>query len=274
VQFAYHSIHHSPMMGGATALEDVLDATVAAGFGLIGLDMQAIDAFTAHGATVQDLAERLVALGLRCCDLVVLVVGPHHDEALEAARRMATVARVLGPQHCVTAVDATIDHELLCTLRDVAGIVSDAGGRLAIEYASYVQLSTLRQTVEVCDAIGWDRAAVLLDSFHCFRTSTPYDEIQALDASQIAFVQFSDAHLPPVADVLDDSRNRRLIPGRGDLPLHRFVEVLGRTGFDGIVVPEVLSSAIRSGSPYESAPALQRALDEYWPRVIQARVTQ
>ncbi|HEU0170317.1 MAG TPA: hypothetical protein VFR26_02675 [Acidimicrobiales bacterium] len=80
----------------------------------------------------------------------------------------------------------------------------------------------------------------------------------------IALVQVADARLPLGDDVVDASRNRRVLPDAGDLDLAAFVATVDATGFAGPVSPEVLSAHVRSTAPAEFAPAALAAVRALW----------
>jgi 4-hydroxyphenylpyruvate dioxygenase len=77
-------------------------------------------------------------------------------------------------------------------------------------------------------------------------------------------VQFCDAVAAPAVDIIDDSRNRRLVPGDGELPLRQFVDAVREIGFDGTVAAEVLSASVRSSDPRTVTRAIHDAMADYW----------
>jgi len=123
---------------------------------------------------------------------------------------------------------------------------------------------TLEAAVAVCDAVGWDRIGLTLDSLHTFRSGTDLATVAALDASQIALVQFSDAAGGTPADLAEESRHRRRVPGEGDLDLHAFAAAVRATGFDGPVSAEVLSDELRAHDRHEVAARMHAAMAAYW----------
>lgn len=265
MDLAFHSIHFSPMFGASVPLVDTLAAAQSAGFGHIGLDVPSIEEFLDTGASLEDLRDALTAHDLTCTDLVVLVVGPDRRAALDRAERISEIAAIIRPELCVLAVAEPVDWaDLVTTVRDCASLLSSVGVRLAVEYSAYTHLSNLGDAYRLCDEVGWERAGVLLDSLHVFRAGTSWEELAALRSGQVSMVQFSDALAVRPADLVDDSRNARRLPGDGELPLRQFVRAVRATGFDGPVAPEVLSSAVRQGDPGQFAHAIHRALVEYW----------
>ena len=56
----------------------------------------------------------------------------------------------------------------------------------------------------------------------------------------------------------------RLLPGAGDFDLVAFVEAVSRTGFDGVVSPEVLSDDVRAMGPGAFTRKVLAASAPYW----------
>src|SRR5688572_12907355 len=265
MQIAFHSVQFSPMFGGTTRLVDVLSAAQSAGFRNVGLDTASIRAFVESGGRVDEIRREFDTRQLCCTDLVYLALEPDRSAVMAAAQHLAELADVLSPTLCVVAVTEAMEHAAVVRLaRSCATILGKRGMRLAVEYAPYAALSDLERSWRLCDAIGWDRAGILLDSLHFFRSGTKWDELAALDGAEIAMVQFSDAPATRPNDLVDESRNHRLIPGDGELALARFVTAVRNTGYDGLVSTEVLSASLRTSDPVRAARRLHDSLSAYW----------
>jgi sugar phosphate isomerase/epimerase len=241
MQLPFHSLHFTPLFGGTASLLDVLAGAAAGGFRSIGLDLWSIDAHLATGGTAASVRRALDEKGLQCTDLAVLLVTADRPSTMATATRIAEFADVLGGSICGVAVPSVVDRAAMVrTLRDCASVLTDHGMRLAIEDTPYSPVGTLEHAFDLCEAIGWDRAGIMLSSLHVARTGTSYDDIRNLDASRIPLVQFSDASAAQEPDIITDSRHFRLLPGDGKLPLYQFVAAVRSTGFDGVVAAEVL----------------------------------
>jgi sugar phosphate isomerase/epimerase len=266
VDLAFHSIHYSPFFGGTTPLMDVLTATAAAGFRHVGLDLWSIDAYLDGGGTLHAMSDELDQLGLKCSDLLVIALDGDCAQAVGTARRMASLADLLDTGLCGIAVTEEQDGpETVKAVNECASVLSGHGVRLAIEFTPYSALTTLPDVRSLCEKVGWDRIGIMLDSLHVARSGTPPAEIVALDAGQIALVQFADAAAATPTDMRDDSRNQRKVPGEGDLPLHDFAATVRATGYDGTIAAEVLSDEIRGGDPRLDARRIHDALSTSWP---------
>jgi sugar phosphate isomerase/epimerase len=261
---SFHSLHYSPMFGGRAALVDVLDAAAAAGFTSMGVDLASVAA-AGRDARLGELGSAFRDRGLRCSDVAVIVVAADATATLQSARACVEVAEQLSAPTCVLAVRDVIDwSSLLATSRECASMVEAAGARLAVEFLTYSPIATLEQAMQLCEGIGWARAGLLLDSLHVSRTGTDLASIRALKGGQIQLVQLSDAPSARPADLVDESRNRRLLPGQGGLDLGAFVEAVKSTGYDRDVGAEVLSSVLRAEDPVTVAVAMKAALQRTW----------
>jgi sugar phosphate isomerase/epimerase len=253
------------MFGGAVPLLETLSAAHQAGFEYIGLDVPSVEAFVGQGASLGDLADALSAQHLTCTDIAVLVLEGDGDAVAASARRIAEIASAVPTLFCVLAVRDDLEwNQLVRTGRTCGSMLAGVGLRFAVEFSAYTPLATLADAVRLCEDIGWDRAGVLVDSLQFFRARTGWDELATLDPAQVAMVQFCDAVVTPAVDIVDDSRNRRRIPGDGELPLRQFVDAVRQIGFDGPVAAEVLSASVRTSEPYAVTRAIHDALTAYW----------
>ena len=266
MQLASHTIQFSPLLGGNTGLDEVLGATALAGFDAVGIDIGIIDAYLLSGGTVAGVAAALSSHGLSCTDVVFLPVGADDAVTVALTRRVGALAAAVGAPLCVVGIVASLRRdELDDRVARCATMLTEQGVRMAVEFTPYGELTSPAGARRVCDAVGWDRAGLLLDSLHTFRGGTALADVAALAADEIALVQFSDAAGPPPDDLAAESRHRRLLPGEGDLPLREFVGAIRETGFDGTVAAEVLSDDVRRSDAVGFSKALRAALDDHWP---------
>jgi sugar phosphate isomerase/epimerase len=242
----------------AWPLDAVLDGAAAAGFAAVGLDHYTT---AAHGR-IDDLGAMLTARGLRCTDVGVLPLG--EQDVVAAAERLARAAAVTGASLCIAAFygpapDAVRD------LRASAKILAAAGVRLALEFTAYGELRSLPAAIDLCDAVGWDRCGLLVDTWHFFRGGAPWPLLRGLDGEQIALVHVNDG--PPASDLdpVFESRFRRLPAGAGTFAIADFAAAVDATGYRGPISVEVLSTELRQLPPAEGARQLLDSLRASWP---------
>ena len=150
--------------------------------------------------------------------------------------------------------------------RACADVLATTVCRLAVEFTPYVACRRpCSRRTDLCAAVGWDRAGLVLDSLHFFRSATSWDELRALDGAQIALLQISDAPGTPHGALMEEGRHGRLLPGSGELPLAAFAAAVAATGFDGPITAEVLSADLRRRDPKTVARLVRESLVALWP---------
>jgi len=239
-------------------LELVLDGAAAAGFRAVGLDH-----YTLRGCPVDELGSLLRDRGLACSDLGILPVG--RDDARAVAETLSHVASATGAPTCIAAFFAPLGRtEAVRALDACAGVLAPVGVRIALEFASYGGLTRLRDAVELCAAIGWDRCGLLLDTWHFFRGGAEWPVLRSLAGDQIALVHVNDGLEQVGGDLVWEGRYARLPVGAGSFPLAEFARALDAAGYRGVLSAEVLSDAVRRVPPAEGARTLLEALQTSW----------
>jgi sugar phosphate isomerase/epimerase len=268
VILTFNTINFSPWYRADVSLPTVLEAAAAAGFASIGLDVWTVERFEGEGHALPDLVDLMAGLGLACTDVVPLILSPERDVTLQRARALQRVASATGAQTCLVSFGPDgadpRDSGVRSALRECSTIFSECGVRLALEYVAYGPLNTVAAARELCDDIGWERIGLVADSFQTFAAGQT-EELRSLFPGAIELVQFSDVVFPLERDLVDASRNHRLLPGAGGLDLQRFVAILDDLGYHGLVSPEVLSQAVRTGPVAGFCRDVHLALRSYWP---------
>lgn len=190
---------------------------------------------------------------------------------------MAKLAAELRIDRCSTWLLPSSDRPLIenwefhvARLKPVADVLSGHGLRLGLEFVSphhlrkhfkHEFLFTPSQVLELADAIG-SNVGLLIDSFHCHTSGTPWDDIAAIPASKIVLAHFNDAPAGLPLHKIEDKN--RLLPGDGCLDLPGFFSALHAAGYDGPVSLEVFSDELAGLDPRVAAgrawTATERAL--------------
>lgn len=235
------------------SLEQILDAAATAGFRSVGLD-------TVTSEGVAGIAELLRERGLTCTDVGILALGPN---ATADAERLAELAQASGATTCLVAWPAGFDGRR--ALEASADILAAAGVRVALEFFPYGALPTLENALAECEAIGWERCGVLLDTWHFFRSGEPWQLLRSLEPDQISIIHANDAPAVISDDLIHESRHRRLPLGTGMFAVAEFVSAIDALGYDGVISAEVLSDTLREQEPVEGASTLMNSLIQHWP---------
>jgi len=235
-------------------LEAVLDGVAAAGFAAIGLDH-----YSLGDRDPDRVASALRERGLACSDVGILRLGEPRRADLE---RLAESVAALGASRCIAAAYRALTHdEAVRDLRAASDVLAPAGARLAFEFTSYGNPTSLAEAVAICEEVSWERCGLLVDAWHVFRGGESLADLAALDAGRIALVHVDDGAAEPLADALLEGRFHRLPPGAGAFALDAFFAALAAAGYDGPVGVEVLSEELRRLPPAAGAQLLRQAVE-------------
>lgn len=264
---SFQTVQLAPIFGssGHPLLESI-QAAAAAGFTNIGLDKWSVRAYLDGDRSLESIPEELDTYGLRCTDVVGLLIRQHEGDVLAEAGYVARLARGVGAPLVLVAFDASVRDWRTPRLRQMTrgaiDVLADHGIRAAVEFIPYTSLGTVADAWELCDELGWARAGLCLDAFHAL-LGGQLPDVASLSARAVAMVQLGDSRAE-VDELQDASRHHRLIPGEGDLAVSEFVQVLKEIGFTGLVSSEVLSVAARNGPATPFAFSCHQALARVW----------
>lgn len=240
-------------------LDTYLGAIVDAGFRSVSLGLDQCVGDPAAAA-------RLLSVhGLRCPDVLALRVSRHEEEVLAQTEAMAAAAEAVGAEYVLSLIWARLGEETIDRFGRCADRVLASGARLALEMPPIGELNSIGAARRVVEAVGTERAALMVDTFHFCRGTSTWDELQSLPLESLGYVQFDDALAPEGDDVMNDTMNRRTMPGDGEFPLERFVSTLASRGWSGLVSIEVLSADLRRLDVAEFARQAYETTAPYWP---------
>lgn len=234
---------------------DLLRAASEAGFAAVGLS-----AGRANGDTAQAYA----AAGVRCHELLALVVTGDESTTLGHAERLAEAAATVGAEWVLTVFAAGLDAGAGPVVKRAAQILTDAGRGMAVECSPLGPVSDLAAGLEVVAAAGDARAGLMIDSWHFCHGAGTWTDLARVPLEQIAYVQFADGLAPVLPDLMRETMDRRALPGEGVLELDRFAGTLRDRGWRGTVSVEVLNRELRAVPVEEFAHRAYTATARYW----------
>lgn len=245
IEPCFNTFNRSAFHGIDPELPGQIRAAARAGYKLFGPDVFSLDRYVDEGGRVEDLASMIADSGMQCYEIAALNIGPA-EHTLPAAHHMAEIARILKPTWILSNVGARVDEALGDTFSQVCDILAAEGCRPAVEYLPFTPGYNIATAQQLVDYVGRDRAKVLFDTWHHFRGTDTWVELEAAPADLVAYVQFDDA-LPAVGDdAVEETLHRRTFPGQGEFDLARYCAIMRAKGFDGVVSVEVLNSEWRA----------------------------
>jgi sugar phosphate isomerase/epimerase len=216
------------------ATADLVSAASNVGFAAVGINSVRVDA---------DAAGMYVSSGMRCHELLALVVSDDETATIAAAEQLAEAAEVMDAGWVLTVFTTAPTESVV---RHCADVLAQAGIGMAVEFSPLGPVATIADGMRIVHAAQrGGRAGLLIDSWHfCFGDST-FDGLAAVPLDDIAYVQFTDALKPLSDNLVRETLHRRALPGDGILELDRFAATLLDRGWDGTVSVEVLSADLR-----------------------------
>ena len=235
---------------------ELASAAGAAGFTGLGLG--------ADRAVVPGAAEVLAGAGVRCTELLALMVSRNEERTLASARQLAAAADAVGAPWVLTVPATPPSAEAAALLGRCADVVAEAGARLAVEFSPLGVVTSIATARELIAAGDPGRTAVMIDTWHFSRGDSTWADLETVPLEEIAYLQFSDAPEPLGDDGFDETMNRRVWPGEGTFELERFATTLRDRGWAGTVSVEVLNADLARLPVAEFARTAYATTARYW----------
>jgi sugar phosphate isomerase/epimerase len=122
-------------------------------------------------------------------------------------------------------------REAADNVREVGDLAARHGVRMALEFNSQAeQLNAMAPMRELLALARHPRCGLLLDAYHLIRSGGKPADVDALDAAEIAYVQYSDV---PRSGLVPGQATDRLPPGAGAVPFREFFAKVAAKGYTG-----------------------------------------
>ncbi|MFC5744321.1 sugar phosphate isomerase/epimerase family protein [Actinomadura rugatobispora] len=230
-------------------------APAGAGFSAVGMLARHADAACARA---------LADAGLRCHEVLALVVTGDEESTLRHTRRLAEAAAAVKAPWVLTTFTVPLDGTTAPLIRRCAEVLAEAGTGMAVEFSPLGAVTSISAALDVVEAAGAARAGVLIDSWHFFRGDGTWEQLERVPLDRIAYVQFDDAP-PAVSDgAMKETMHRRVMPGDGTFELDRFASTLLERGWSGLVSVEVLNARLRELPVPEFSRLAFETTVRYW----------
>jgi sugar phosphate isomerase/epimerase len=128
-------------------------------------------------------------------------------------------AVVFSPEHIPT-------ETIVESFAALCGRAANEGLLVHLEFMPWTQIATARDAMEIAQLAGCENGGVMLDTWHHFRGPLSNDDLRALPVDRILAVQLNDAPKEAEPDVVDETLNRRRVPGDGDIDLPEVLRIL------------------------------------------------
>jgi sugar phosphate isomerase/epimerase len=217
----------------------LLDAAAAGGFDAVNMWLvpppamasfnvkcAAPAAVVGNPALIREINARIAATGVGVFQASCSWLAPSFDRS-ETGPVLETMAQI-GAQR-VSLVGWDPDRERL--IANLAALCADAAAyemTVTLEFMPYSAVRTVADSVALLAAVRAPNLDVLVDALHLARSGGTPADLHLLEPDQIGVLQLCDAPAaaPPPELLRDESVNRRLHPGDGELPLTALLDAL------------------------------------------------
>jgi sugar phosphate isomerase/epimerase len=230
-------------------------AASEAGFSALGIAGRRADAACAAA---------LAAGGLRCHELLALVLGADEETTLNRARQLAEAAAAVNARWVLTTFAAPLSGETRPLIERCAAMFAEAGAGMAVEFSPLGAVTSIAAGLAVVEAAGPGRAGLMIDTWHFFRGDSTWEQLERVPLDHVAYLQFCDAPPPVSENGIHETMNRRVMPGDGTFELDRFASTLLDRGWAGLVSVEVLSAELGRLPVPEFARRAYQSTARYW----------
>ncbi len=258
----------SPWGGSLISPHDLRDRAEAAsaagyvGMGFVSIDLEA--AIDRHGIT--GVKSILADNGIRYLELEAIVRWLAEEDRAAAD----------GHRHALLDMAAKLDVWNIKALGDFSGrqwpidfmaerfrtVCADTAAKtdaqVTIEIFPTTNIRELETATAVVEGAGMANGGLLLDIWHMTRGGVDYADFARVPGQWIKAIELNDATAELVGDMMDDSSNRRRLPGEGEFDIPAFLRRVRDTGYAGPYGVEIASAEHRK---LPLAEAAQRSYD-------------
>jgi sugar phosphate isomerase/epimerase len=237
-------------------------AAAAAGFAGIGVAIEDYGACRERGMSAGEMRRILDDHGVRAAELEFLQNWWCEDERGRRARANEDLcyaaADALGSRHInvgcagprgtLPALEIVADHfGALCDRAARHGLL------VAFEFMPWSDVPDAATAWHLVGLADRKNGGILMDTWHYFRGAADPAQVRSVPADRFFVIQFDDADALQVGGYMEDTTQRRRLPGRGAFDLIGFIRMLDEMGVNAPVSVEILSEEQRSRTLDEAA---------------------
>jgi len=261
---------------GNPPFEVLVEAARAGGFhGLSLWPRETYARARSAGATDAELRARLADAGLVVNDVDALIrwLGPGAPAGLSGPSEadLFTAGEALGASFVnvvfASAGPVGID-EASEAFAGIAVRAAQHGLRAHLEFVPFMTVADARQAWRIVEASGCVGCGLMVDSWHCFRGPTTFEDLRAIPGERVLGLQVNDAPVEAMPDPVLETLHHRLVPGEGAIDLVGWLGTLRAAGCRAPLTVEVFSDRLLAeNTPVEAAVRLGDAI-----RAVRARL--
>jgi sugar phosphate isomerase/epimerase len=189
-------------------------------------------------ALMREMKQRLADTGVAVYDIEFVTVGEGFVAA-ELAVMLASASE-LGARRLSVCGDDPDRSRQVANFAELCDLAAGFGMGVDLECMAWRRVASLPDAVQVVQAAGRPNGGVLVDAIHLSRTGGSPADLDGVPVALLQSAQLCDApaRRPASNDaIIQEARAGRLLPRRGELPLHALLAALPDGVALGVEVP-------------------------------------
>jgi sugar phosphate isomerase/epimerase len=227
-------------------IPDRAEAAASAGFKAIGAHHEDLERLRATGTPLDRLRDAVEATGIAVVEVGFLNRWAGLESAAETERlALFGLARALGARRInVGLYSGPEPAQIVERFRTLCQAAAFEGLQVSLEFFPFGALPDAPSAWDVIARAGEPNADLLFDAWHWHRGGADAAAVAAIPRGAIGCLQLSDAAAAAAADVGEESRHGRLLPGTGAIDLIGLLRKLDAAGHHPPIAVEVLSDEL------------------------------
>ncbi|RJE70211.1 hypothetical protein AMS70_10870 [Acinetobacter sp. JS678] len=189
--------------------------------------------------------------GIRIADVEIVRISSDFEP--DTYLQFLSTAEQLGARHILVAGNDPEQSRLIHHFAQFCELSKQFGLSCDLEFMPWTNVKNLAQAEYIVNQSGQENAAILIDALHFDRSDSTLEQIKALDAKQLNYVQLCDGFAeydPSDEGLIKIARSNRLVPGQGEIDLIGLIRALPKEIMLAAEVPNLVLA---------ERPALERA---------------
>ena len=234
-------------------IPDLIVAAEKAEFDAINPRVRAVTDKGPSVIAVADIRQRLDDAGMSVLALTSFWIMPETNA--DDIESMADAAAAFEAPYLQCVINDADEGRALANFSRVCEIAADRNLGMAIEFLGYAAVPSLAATARFIKASGQPNAGICLDVLALARANETPADVAALDPGLFSYVQICDAPLkgPPLDQLRNEARARRLYPGEGELPIAALLDALPEGIAIDVEIPVEADAGLSAGQKAQKA---------------------
>lgn len=239
------------------APDEAVRIAAEAGYQKVGLRLLPAGSESAFPIMTDQALQRrvlnaLAETGVGLADIEIARINDAYSN--ERFRSFLELGAKLGAAHVLVAGDDTERTRLIDNYGRFCELAAEYALTADLEPMPWTAVKNVRDAMAVINSVSQPNSAILIDALHFDRSDSSLEDLRAVPASKINYIQVCDGpHIesPTLEQLIFNARDERYLPGDGDIDLKAMLSALPSGKVISIEIPR--TQAESRLSPLERA---------------------